>query len=101
MRDIVHINSWGWVLYSYSSVYGLLHHYLTSFTAPETNCLAILLKLGDELIALLDHVAVLLVLVVWSVCLDDFIDTINRAWNTASCNKVGKVPVQSDIFCLL
>jgi hypothetical protein len=54
--------------------------------------LAILLQLGDELISLLDHVCVLLVLVVWSVCLNDALDAVNGAWDAVCGDELGEVP---------
>lgn len=63
------------------------------FTTPQPHCLAILLKLGDELIALLDHIIVLLILIIWSVGLNDALSshTVNGAGNTFGCNKFGEI----------
>lgn len=66
----------------------------TSLTSSQSHSLTILLKLGDQSIALLDHVGVLLVLIVRSIGLDDAIDTINRARYSVSCDEFGKIPMQ-------
>ena len=73
-----------------SYVHGILQ--LTTFTTPQSHRLAVLLKLGDELIALLDHVVVLLVLVIWTVGLDDLVDAIDSAWNTICSDEVAEIP---------
>jgi hypothetical protein len=59
--------------------------------------LAVLLQLGDELITLLDHVCVLLVLVVWSVCLNDALDAVNGAWDAVCSDELGEVPIKVSI----
>lgn len=53
--------------------------HLTALTATKTNRLSIFLELGDQGIAVLDNVRVLLVLVIRSVGLDDSIHTVDRA----------------------
>ena len=65
---------------------------LTTFTTPQSHSLAVLLKLGDELIALLDNVVVLLVLVVWTIGLDDFVDAVDSAWNAICGDEVAEIP---------
>jgi hypothetical protein len=67
-------------------------HALATLAAPKSNALPILLKLGDEMIALLNHIHVLLVLVVWSVGLNHLVDAINRARHTVCGDEVGQVP---------
>lgn len=69
-----------------------LNHSLTTLAAPQPDSLAVLLQLCDELITLLDHVCVLLVLVVWSVGLDDALDTVNGTRNTVGGDELGEVP---------
>lgn len=58
---------------------------LSSLTAPQPYSLAVLLQLGDELIALPDHILVLLVLVVWAVGFDDTtaVDAVDGAGNAS------------------
>jgi hypothetical protein len=51
------------------------------------------LQLGDKLITLLDDVRILLVLVVWSVGLDDALDTVDGARDAVCCDEFGEVPV--------
>jgi hypothetical protein len=73
------------------------HHIVTlsklaTFTPPEPDGLAVLLQLGDELVALLDHVHVLLVLVVWAVCLDDALDAVDGARYAVGGDEFGEVP---------
>jgi hypothetical protein len=50
--------------------------------------LAVLLQLRDQLIALLNHINILLVLVVWSVRLDYFVHAVDGAGNTVSGDEV-------------
>jgi hypothetical protein len=66
---------------------------LATLTAPQPNRLTVLLQLGDKLITLLDDVRILLVLVVWSVGLDDALDTVDGARDAVCCDEFGKVPV--------
>jgi hypothetical protein len=51
------------------------------------------LELGDELIALLNHIVVLLVLIVWSVSLNDSLPShaVDGAGNTFGCDEFGKI----------
>ncbi len=65
---------------------------LATLTAPQPDGLTVLLQLGDELVALLDHVCVLLVLIVRSVCLDDALDTVNGAGYAVSGDETSEVP---------
>jgi len=51
------------------------------------------LQLGDELITLLYHIRVLLVLVVWSVRLNDALDAVDGARDAVGGNELGEVPV--------
>ncbi len=66
---------------------------LCTLAASQPHSLAVLLKLGDELISLSHNVIVLLVLVVWSVGLDDAFSshTINGTWDPLGCNKFCKI----------
>jgi hypothetical protein len=66
---------------------------LTTLASPQSDGLAVLLQLGDELVTLLHHIRVLLVLVVWSVRLDDTLDAVDGARNAVCGNELGKVPV--------
>lgn len=68
---------------------------LATLTSPQSNRLSVLLQLGDQLIALLNHIVVLLVLVVWSIRLDDFVDTVDCAWDAICGDEVGKVPIKT------
>lgn len=52
---------------------------LAPFAPPQPHGLAVLLELGDQRIAVLDYIRVLLVLVVGAVRLDDAIDPVDRA----------------------
>jgi hypothetical protein len=61
---------------------------LATLAASEADRLSVLLELGNELIALLDHVVVLLILVVWSVRFDDFVDSVNGARHSISGDEV-------------
>lgn len=69
-----------------------LVHGLTTLAAPQPDSLTVLLQLRDELITLLDRVCVLLVLVVWSVGLDDALDTVNGAWDAVGGDEFGEIP---------
>jgi hypothetical protein len=64
---------------------------LRSLTASQPHGLPVLLKLGDKLIALPDHIIILLVLVIRSVRLDNTFPghTVNSAGNALGCNKLG------------
>lgn len=69
-----------------------LHPNSTTLTAPQPDSLAVLLQLRDELVTLLDHVCVLLVLVVWSVGLNDALNAIDGARDAVGGDELGKVP---------
>lgn len=64
---------------------------LRPFTSPHAHRLAVLLQLGDEGVALLDHVSVLLVLVVGTVRLDDAVDAVDGAGNAVAGDEFGEV----------
>ena len=66
---------------------------LSPFTPSQPYCLTVFLELGDELIALLNHIVVLLVLIVRSVSLNDSLPShaVDGAGNTFSCNEFGKI----------
>jgi hypothetical protein len=51
------------------------------------------LQLRDELVALLDHVRILLVLVVWPVRFNDALDAINGAGYPVRGDEFGEIPV--------
>ena len=65
---------------------------LATFAPPQPHGLAVLLQLGDELVALLDHVDVLLVLVVGPVRLDDALDAVDGARYAVGGDELGEVP---------
>jgi len=65
---------------------------LTTLAAPQSDCLTVLLQLGNELVALLDNVAVLLVLIVGPVSLDNALDAIDGAGDAISGDKFGEIP---------
>ena len=66
---------------------------LCSLTSPQPHSLPVLLKFGDELIALLHYVIVLLVLIVWSIGLDDSLSgyTIDSAGDASSGDEFSKI----------
>jgi hypothetical protein len=66
---------------------------LCTLAAPQPYSLAVFLKLGDKLIALSHNVIVLLVLVVWSVCLDDAFSShaVNGTRDSLGCNEFCKI----------
>lgn len=67
--------------------------HLCPLASPEPDGLSVLLQLGDELIALADHVLVLLVLVVGAICLDDTLagDAVDCAGDAAGGDEFGEV----------
>lgn len=69
---------------------------LRSLTPSQPNCLAVLLKLGNELVSLANDVLVLLILVIRPVGLDDTAarDAVDSAGNATGGNELGKVPVR-------
>lgn len=78
----------------YTPIFGRSH---TSSSTPlatsHPHRLTVFLQLGDELIALLNYIVVLLVLVVWTVRLDDAVHAIHIARDPVCCNEVHKIPV--------
>jgi hypothetical protein len=64
-----------------------------SLTTSKSHSLTILLEFGNELVALLHNIIVLLVLVVWSVGFDDALSShaIDGTWNALGSNKLGKI----------
>jgi hypothetical protein len=66
--------------------------HLTALTSPQPDSLTVLLQLGDELITLLDYIRVLLVLVVWSVRLDDALDAVDGAGYAVGSDEASEVP---------
>lgn len=68
---------------------------LRPLTPPQADGLAVLLQLGDQLVALAHHVLVLLVLVVGPVGLDDALagDAVNGAGDTAGGDELGEVAI--------
>lgn len=65
---------------------------LTPLTTPKTNGLSVLLELGDQGIAVLHHVRVLLVLVVGAIGLNDAVDAVNGACNAVAGDEFGQIP---------
>jgi hypothetical protein len=65
---------------------------LATLATPQSDCLAVLLQLGDELITLLDNVAVLLVLIVGPVSFDNALDTVDGAGDAVCGDKFGEIP---------
>lgn len=68
---------------------------LTAFTATKTDSLPILLELGNQRIAVLDHIGVLLVLIIGPIGLDDAIDSVDGACNPVTRDELGEVPTKS------
>lgn len=66
---------------------------LTPLASPQTHCLAILLKFGDQSVSMFHHVCILLVFIIRAVRFDDSIDTVNRAGNSVVRDKPSKVTV--------
>lgn len=66
---------------------------LCSLAAPQSNSLAILLQLGNQLIALTNNILVLLVLVVWSVGFNNTLarDAVDGAGNAAGSDESSKI----------
>ena len=65
---------------------------LTALATSQPDGLTVLLQLCDELVALLHYVAVLPVLVVWSVRLDDALDAVDSAWDAVCGDELGEIP---------
>jgi hypothetical protein len=74
---------------------GVWNERLRPLATSQAHGLAVLLQLGNELIALLDDVLVLLVLVIGAVRLDDTLtgDTVDSAGDAATSNELGKITV--------
>lgn len=71
----------------------------SAFTSPQPNSLPILLQLGDQRVALLDHVGILLILIVRAVSLNDVIYAVNGTGYAVGGYKFGKITaVQSAII---
>ena len=70
---------------------------LYSLATPQPHRLTILLQLCNQLVTLLHHIIILLVLVVWSVGLNNTLsgDTVDCARDPLSRNKLGQITVQN------
>lgn len=77
----------------YRSTTLLSSNFLTPLASPQPDRLAVLLELGDQGIALLDKVRVLLVLIVRAVRLDNSVDPVNCARYPVGGYELGQVPV--------
>lgn len=66
---------------------------LTALAAPESHGLSVLLQLGNQCIALLYQIRILLVLVVRTVGLDDSIHTVHGAGYPLGGDEFCKIPV--------
>jgi hypothetical protein len=77
---------------------GFIHTsgFSTSFASPQSHCLSVLLQLRYQRIALLNYVCILFVLVIWPVCLDDPVNSIDCACNPVACDEFGKISVNGD-----
>jgi hypothetical protein len=66
---------------------------LCPLTAPQPDSLPVLLKLGDKLITLLNNIVVLLILIIWSVSLDDSLPgySVDGAGNTPGRDELSQV----------
>lgn len=66
---------------------------LRPLTPSQSHSLSILLELGDELVPLLDNIIILLILVVWSVGLDDSLPshTVNGAGDASTGDELSKI----------
>lgn len=73
------------------------HLPLCALAPPQPHGLAVFLKLCDKLISLSYNVIILLVLVVWSVGLDDALSshTVNGTWDSLCCNEFCKITRKS------
>lgn len=74
--------------------------HLRSLGTAQSNRLSILLQLRNQLIALLYHIDVLLVLVIWTVSLDYALsgDAINRAWNSFRGDEFREVTMEWSVM---
>ena len=70
---------------------------LAPFTPPQSHGLAVLLEFGDQRIAMLHHIRVLLVLVVGSVRLDNPIDSVDRARDAVAGDELGQIPADDQL----
>jgi len=68
---------------------------LPALTAPQPHRLPVFLQFCNQLVALLDHVGVLLVLVIGPVGLDDALDPVDGAGYAVRGDEFGQVPVDS------
>jgi len=70
---------------------------LRPLASPQSHGLAIFLKLGNQLIALLDYIVVLLVLIIRSVSLNDTLSgySVDSAGDSFSCNEFGKIAMKN------
>jgi len=60
-------------------------------TPSQPDSLPILLQLGDQCVALLDHVGILLILVVRAIGLNDVINPVNGTGDTVGGYKFGEI----------
>jgi hypothetical protein len=60
-------------------------------TPSQPDSLPILLQLGDQRVALLDHVGILLILVVRAIGLNDVINPVNGTGDTVGGYKFGEI----------
>ena len=67
---------------------------LTTLGTSQSDCLTVLLQLGNQLVSLLDHVVVLLILVVCSVRLNDLVDAVDCTWDSVGCDEIREVPIR-------
>lgn len=67
--------------------------HLCPFATSQPHSLTVLLQLGNELITLADNILVLLVLVVWTVCLDDAFSSyaVDGAGDSTGGDEAGEV----------
>jgi hypothetical protein len=65
---------------------------LCSLASSQSHRLAVLLKLGNQCVSMLDHIRILLVLIIWPGRLNDTLHSIYRARNPVASNEFRKVP---------
>lgn len=63
-----------------------------ALASPQPHRLPVLLQLRDELVALFDHIGVLLILVIGSVRLDDALDAVDGARDPIRGDELGEIP---------
>ena len=75
---------------------------LRPLTPSQSDSLAIFLKLSDKLITLLHYIVVLLILVVWSISLDDALacHSIDGTWDSLCCNEFCQVTGVCLVHCV-